>query len=293
MATPIPDDRHFEQFRGRLFGIAYRMLASRAEAEDVVQETYVRWHQIDQDSVRNPEAWLVTATTRLAVDRLRALKMEREAYVGPWLPEPLVSEPPPPDHAAELASNLSIAFLVLLERLGPEERAAFLLHDVFEQDYGEIANVLGKSEPACRQMIHRARERVRGDHRRFAATEVAKTRLLRQFVSAVEARDDKALLQLFAQDATWTADGGGKTAASPRPIEGAPKIVNLVLGLQALFARNNGTFHLAFVNGEPGLLVRLDGQVSAVLAVDDDGEQIRNVYAVVNPDKLSDTGFVH
>jgi RNA polymerase sigma-70 factor (ECF subfamily) len=281
--TDVP----FEAVRGRLFGIAYRMLASRADAEDIVQEAYVRWHQAERDSILNSEAWLVTATTRLAVDRLRVLKTERESYIGPWLPEPLLNRPPAPDYAAELTSDLSIAFLVLLERLGPEERAAFLLHEVFERDYDEIANVLGKSEPACRQMLHRARERVQTDQKRFAATEAAKTRLLQQFVAAVEARDDKALLGLFAADATWTADGGGKTAASPRPILGSERIVNLVLGLQKIFAQNEGSFHLAVVNGEPGLVVRTKGEVSAIIALDDDGEQIRNVYAIVNPDKLS------
>jgi len=149
----------FESVRHRLFGLAYRMLGSRADAEDIVQEAYVRWHQA-ADTVRNPEAWLVTTATRLAIDRLRALKAEREAYTGPWLPEPLIGTEPPPDREAELASDLSVAFMVLLERLAPEERAAFLLHDVFDCGYGEIARLLGKSEAASRQIVHRARGRV-------------------------------------------------------------------------------------------------------------------------------------
>ena len=162
----------FEALRGRLFGLAYRMLGSRADAEDVVQETYVRWHQVTPGSVENPEAWLVTTTSRLAIDRLRRLKTEREAYVGPWLPEPIVTAAPP-DRNLDLAADLSIAFLTLLERLAPEERAAFLLHDVFDVGYREIAAVIERSEAACRQVVHRARERVRGDRKRFDVTEAS------------------------------------------------------------------------------------------------------------------------
>lgn len=284
----------FEALRGRLFGIAYRMLASRAEAEDVVQDAYVRWHQSDRDAVRSAEAWLVTTTTRLAIDRLRALKRERELYAGPWLPEPLMGEElPPPDRNVELASDLSLALLVLLERLAPEERAAFLLHDVFDSDYGDIARILDKTEAACRQMVHRARERVRRDRQRFQVSEGSKARLLRAFAAAVEARDEKALLALFAPDATWTADGGGRVPASPRPIVGVERIVRLVLGLQRRFYRNTSTFHLATINGETGLCLRTDGQVASVLSVDTDGDRLLAVYAVVNPDKLRGASAPH
>ncbi|HET9268805.1 MAG TPA: sigma-70 family RNA polymerase sigma factor, partial [Vicinamibacterales bacterium] len=155
----------------RLFGLAYRMLGSRTEAEDVVQEAYVRWHQADEASIRNAEAWLVTTATRLAIDRLRALKAEREAYVGPWLPEPLIgTPPPPPDRDVELSSDLSIAFLVLLERLAPEERAAFLLHDVFDFSFDEVATALERSAAACRQLAVRARTHVRATRPRGATT---------------------------------------------------------------------------------------------------------------------------
>jgi RNA polymerase sigma-70 factor (ECF subfamily) len=282
MGTPAA----FEAVRPRLFGLAYRMLGSRAEAEDVVQEAYVRWHQADETGIRNAEAWLVTTATRLAIDRLRALKVEREAYVGPWLPEPLIGSPPPPDREVELASDLSIAFLVLLERLAPEERAAFLLHDVFDCGYPEIASLLGKSEAASRQIVHRARGRVRSEQQRFPATEAARVRLLKTFVAAVEAQDEQALLQLLAPDATWTADGGGKAAAVPHPIEGAPAIVKLLLGLQKRFARDGVTMHLGTINGETGLLVNLGGRVGAAITIVTDGERIASAYAVVNPDKL-------
>ena len=280
----------FEAVRPRLFGLAYRMLASRAEAEDVVQEAYVRWHQADVSLIRNSEAWLVTTATRLAIDRLRALKVEREAYVGPWLPEPLIGTPaPPPDRDVELSSDLSIAFLVLLERLAPEERAAFLLHDVFDCGYPEIAGLLGKSEAASRQIVHRARTRVRGEQQRFHATEASRVRLLKTFVAAVEARDEQTLLQLLAPDATWTADGGGKAAAGPHPFEGASAIVKLLLGLQKRFERDGVRMHLGTINGEAGLIISLGDRVGATISIVTDGERIVSAYAVVNPDKLPPT----
>jgi RNA polymerase sigma-70 factor, ECF subfamily len=284
--SPEASAAEFEALRGRLFGVAYRMLGSRADAEDVVQETYVRWHEADRSSIQNAEAWLVTAATRLAIDRLRRLKTEREAYVGPWLPEPLVFEVPSPDRALESASDLSIAFLTLLERLAPDERAAFLLHEVFDVGYPEIAAVLGRSEAACRQVVHRARERVRGERRRFDVTDAARAGLLQKFTAAVEARDEKALLELFTPDATWTADGGGKTAAAPRPIVGAGQIVRLVLGLRNKAWREGRRLDLVTINGEPGLRVVDVDRVAAVMSIDTDGERISAVYAIVNPDKL-------
>ena len=277
----------FEALRGRLFGIAYRMVGSRADAEDVVQDAYIRWHQAERDHIENPEAWLVTATSRLAIDRLRRLKTEREAYVGPWLPEPIVTPAAAPDRALDLADDLSIAFLTLLERLAPEERAAFLLHDVFDVGYGEIASVLERSEAACRQVVHRARERVRGDHKRFETTESAKATMLRKFLEAMEARNEQALLALFAPDATWTADGGGKTAAAPTPITGAARIARLVIGLREKFWAADRAIEVATINGETGLCIRDGNRLTATLSIATDGSHILAVYAVVNPDKLS------
>ena len=277
----------FEARRPRLFGLAYRMLGSRAEAEDTLQDAYLRWHEVDRASVENPEAWLVTTTTRLAIDRLRRLKTERDAYVGPWLPEPLLTAPPPPDRDVSLAEDLSLAFLTLLERLAPEERAAFLLHEAFDIGYPQIAAVLDRTEAACRQIVHRARERVRGERKRFETSEAAKAALLRRFTAALDARDEPTLLALFAPDATWTADGGGKTAAAPRPIVGAERIVKLVINLREKFWAANRVLEMASVNGETGLCVRDGDQVAAAMAIDTDGERIFAVYAVVNPDKLS------
>jgi RNA polymerase sigma-70 factor (ECF subfamily) len=276
----------FEALRGRLFGLAYRMLGSRADAEDIVQEAYVRWHQIGHERIENPEAWLVTTTTRLAIDRLRRLKTEREAYVGQWLPEPIVTQAPP-DSDLDLAADLSIAFLTLLERLAPEERAALLLHDVFDVGYREIATVIERSEAACRQVVHRARERVRGDRKRFDVTEFVKVDLLQRFMAATEARDEQALLELFAPDATWTADGGGKSAAAPLPIVGNDRIARLVIGLREKFWAPGRTLEAATVNGEPGLRIRDGNRLTATMSIATDGERIFAVYAVVNPDKLS------
>jgi RNA polymerase sigma-70 factor (ECF subfamily) len=289
----LHDDARFDELRGRLFGLAYRMLGTRADAEDVVQETYIRWRTSDRSAIRNAGGWLVATATRLAIDRLRAITAERDAYRGPWLPEPLVSAPAPPDRQLDLASDLSIAFLVLLERLGPEERAAFLLHDVFDRGYDEVAAALGKTEAACRQIVHRARQRVRSATPRFHATHADKARLLTQFTQAVEARDEQTLLALFAPDAAWIADGGGRVPASPRPIIGAERIVKLVIGLHERVHRNRTTFHLALVNGEPGLCVRIAGDVIGVLAVECDKRQIQRVYGIVNPEKLADVKHVH
>jgi RNA polymerase sigma-70 factor (ECF subfamily) len=261
------------------------MLGSRADAEDIVQEAYVRWHQIGHDSIESPEAWLVTTTTRLAIDRLRRLKTEREAYVGPWLPEPIVTDAP--DRDLDLAADLSIAFLTLLERLAPEERAALLLHDVFDVGYREIATVIERSEAACRQVVHRARERVRGDRKRFDVTEPVKVDLLQRFMAATEARDEQALLELFAPDATWTADGGGKSAAAPLPIVGNDRIARLVIGLREKFWAPGRTLEVATVNGEAGLRIRDGNRLTATMSIATDGERIFAVYAVVNPDKLS------
>ncbi|HXS79664.1 MAG TPA: RNA polymerase sigma-70 factor [Gammaproteobacteria bacterium] len=275
----------FEAHRGRLWGVAYRMLGSRADADDMVQEAYLRWHGAPTEEVRTPEAWLVTTTTRLCIDRLRQLRAEREAYVGPWLPEPLVEEAPAADAATELASDLSVAFLALLERLAPEERAAFLLHDVFDSDYEEIAAALGKTEAACRQIVSRARRRVREERPRVQASPAARERLVESFMRAVELRDRAALIALFAKEATLTADGGGKAKAAHKIVRGGSSVVRFLLGVLRA-ARERLTFQKIVVNGETGVAVRVDGQLVSVMSLVTDGRQILGVYSVLNPDKL-------
>ena len=215
----------FQSHRPRLFGVAYRMLGSRAEAEDLLQDAYLRWHQSANDGIQSPIGFLVTMTTRLCLDRLRELKHEREQYVGSWLPEPVVEDQfPSPETQLELAEEASVAFLAVLERLGPEERAAFLLHDVFDYDYPEVAQVLGKAEPTCRQMIHRARVRVRESHPRFSVTPESCERVLGKFLTAVATGDRKAVMELLAEDVEYVADGGGKVAAALRILRGPERI---------------------------------------------------------------------
>ncbi len=275
----------FEQHRGRLYGIAYRMLGSRAEAEDIVQEAWLRWDRAGHD-IRAPEAWLVTATTRLCIDRLRQLRAERETYVGPWLPEPLTMDTAPPaDRAAELASDLSVAFLAVLERLAPEERAAFLLHDLFDSDYGAIAEILGKSEAACRQIVTRARKRVRAEQPRVQVSNEARTKLLHRLVAAVQSQDPTSLMEVLATDATWTSDGGGKTKAAKKVITGAEHVARFAFGV---FHRHLA--HMEFrdiaINGEPGIAALFENRLISVISIRTDGRRILGVYSILNPDKL-------
>jgi RNA polymerase sigma-70 factor (ECF subfamily) len=286
--TPLQDHlSEFERHRPRLFGIAYRMLGSRADAEDVLQDAYLRWHKGTPDEVRSPEAWLVTAVTRLCIDRLRAARTEREHYVGPWLPEPLIGEAAPAaDAQAELSSSLSIAFLVVLEQLAPDQRAAFLLHEVFESDYAEISGILGKSEAACRQMVARARKRVRDQRPRSQVTEAARRSVLERFVSAIRSQDKPALLALLAEGASWTSDGGGAARAALKVIRGRERVALFALnvlgrGLDRLESE------MASVNGERALVLRADGKPFSVITIRTDGLRILDVYAVLNPSKLA------
>jgi len=285
-ADPAGRRAAFEQHRGRLWGVAYRMLGSRADADDMVQEAYLRWHgAAANDDVRAPQAWLVTTTTRLCIDRLRQRRAERDAYVGPWLPEPLVEEEPAADAATELASDLSVAFLVVLERLAPEERAALLLHDVFDCDYADISRILGKSEPACRQIVHRARERARADRPRFRVSEAAHAQLLERFVAALKAQDKDTLLGLFAPDATWTSDGGGKQKAARKVLEGADRVARFALAIWDRYY-SAALADRALVNGQRGLIMSIAGRVVSTISIDTDGSRIRAVHTVLNPDKL-------
>jgi len=284
-ANPAGRRAAFEAHRGRLWGVAYRMLGSRADAEDMVQEAYLRWHDAPTEEVRAPEAWLVTTTTRLCIDRLRQLRAEREAYVGPWLPEPLVEEAPSADAATELASDLSMAFLALLERLAPEERAAFLLHDVFESDYDEISAALGKSATACRQIVSRARRRVRQERPRVRVSAAARERLVESFMRAIELRDRDALLAIFAEDATLMSDGGGKAKAAQKVVRGGASVARFLLGVLRP-ARERLTLQKIAVNGETGIALRVDGRLLSVMSLATDGQRILGVYSVLNPDKL-------
>ena len=200
----------FELHRPRLFGIAYRMLGSRTDAEDLLQDAYLRWHESNRTRIHSAIAFLVTITTRLCVDRLRELKQERACYVGPWLPEPIVDEHiPSPDMQRELVDDVSVAFFAVLERLGPEERAAFLLHDVFDYDYPEVAQTLDKSETACRQLIHRARARLREPRTRFRISTESRERLLEKFLVAIGSGSRQAVMAMLAEGVEYVGGGGG------------------------------------------------------------------------------------
>lgn len=276
----------FEQHRPRLFGIAYRMLASRTDAEDVLQDAYLRWHRGASDDLRSPEAWLVTTVTRLCIDRLRVARAEREQYVGPWLPEPLIGDTAPAaDARAELSSSLSIAFLVVLEQLAPDERAAFLLHEVFETGYSEIAEILGKSEAACRQIVSRTRKRVRGQRPRAQVTDAARRSVLQRFANAIQTQDKSALLALVAEKASWTSDGGGRTRAALKVIRGRERVVRFALAVLGRLV-DQLAFEKIAVNGEPALAIRVDGKLFSIITVRTDGLRILDVYTVLNPDKL-------
>jgi RNA polymerase sigma-70 factor, ECF subfamily len=283
--THLADTDVFQRYRGRLFGIAYRMLGSVDDAEDVVQESWLRWHGTDPESVRSPEAWLVSATTRLAIDRLRRAATEREHYTGHWLPEPIATPAESPDRRTELTSDLSYAFLMLLERLAPEERAALLLHDVFDASYAEIAEVLERTEVACRQMVHRARVRVRGDRVRYPVPADAHLQLLERFLAALQSDDQEAMLALVAHDATWTSDGGGKVPSTRRIVRGAGRIVRLVLGFERKTMRTH-RHELALINGEPMIVTRGANGVRFITAAGTDGERLVAFYRMLNPDKL-------
>jgi RNA polymerase sigma-70 factor (ECF subfamily) len=279
-------DAVFERLRGRLFGVAYRMTGTRADAEDVVQEAYLRWRRADTSGVRSPEAWLVHVATRLSIDRLRKASLERERYTGPWLPEPLFgSASRSPEERLELDSDLSTAFMVLLERLAPVERAAFLLHDVFDCGYPEIARILRKGEAACRQIVHRARERVRSDRRRFNAGEEERRRLIQKFTEAADTGDEATLLSLFAEDATLTSDGGGVVPAARKVIHGRGRIARLLLVLARKF-RGRMAQTILTINGEPGLVTFLDGAPLTATSFETDGRRILALYNVLNPEKL-------
>ena len=282
-----PNDDPFDTLRPRLTAIAYRMLGTRADAEDVVQDAWLRWHRSERERVDSPEAWLVTAVTRLSIDRLRSAKAEREAYVGWWLPEPLVAvDEATPQTVTELAQELSLALLWVLERLAPEERAAFLLRQAFDHDYGEIATMLGKTEAATRQMVHRAAQRVQQERPRFDVSRDAHRDLLQRFMAAAKGGDRTALQALLADDAELVSDGGGKVPSFGKILRGPQRIANLYWALNRRLG-DGVVYRAATINGEPGLVRYVDGRLESAQAFVIDGGRIVAIYAVRNPDKLA------
>lgn len=292
----------FEPFRRRLLGLAYRMLGSMADAEDAVQETYLRWHGADRAGVSDARAFLMTTTTRICLDMLTSARARREEYVGPWLPEPVLDTAAlAPDSRTELADDLSIALLLTLDRLSPLERAAFLLHDVFDFSFSEVATALNRSEAACRQLAVRARAHVREARPRGATMPPARqsgpggidakhAQLMSAFLAAIQSGDLDALTHLLASDARVITDGGGKVRAALHVIDGADRVAQFLVDATRkrpdAWWRDDFTLRFAPINGLPGVIVDAPEGPVQTAAFDIDGNLIRALYVVRNTDKL-------
>jgi RNA polymerase sigma-70 factor, ECF subfamily len=278
----------FTSTRPQLFAIAYRMLGSVAEAEDVVQDAYLKWQNASAAEVRAPRAYLATIVTRLAINQLRSARNQRETYVGHWLPEPLVTDyAPDASEPVELAESLSMAFLVMLERLSPTERAVLLLHDVFDFEYAEIAQIIDKTEANCRQLLARAKKHIDAPSRKFDADPEQADRLLQLFRNAATLGDIDGLLAVLAEDITLYADGGGKVrGAALRPIHGSDDVSRFVVGVVQRLVPAERTIRSARINGQPGFIVYVNGTPLAALILDVRNDRIRTIYAIGNPDKL-------
>ncbi|HRE46454.1 MAG TPA: RNA polymerase sigma-70 factor [Aggregatilineales bacterium] len=282
--SDAPDARTdaFERQRRRLFGIAYRMLSSVMEAEDIVQEAYLRYQTASLEAIREPDAYLTRIVTNLCLDRLKSAAAQREVYVGEWLPEPL---PTPDDLTESESETISMAFLLILERLSPVERAVFLLHEVFDYSYAEIAVFVGKDEVACRQVLHRAKAHVMAQRPRYHAAPDAHQAILTKFVTAVTLGDMDGLLALLAEDAVGYSDGGGKVHASPKPIVGAAIVARLLVSSRRLISPET-TLEVRTINGTAALILRVGGAAQSVISLETDGAKIQVVRIVLNLDKL-------
>jgi RNA polymerase sigma-70 factor (ECF subfamily) len=278
----------FDKYRGLLFSVAYRMLGSVADAEDMLQETFLRWQQAAGEEIRSPRAFLVTIITRLCINQLQSARVRREEYVGEWLPEPLVTDPQSdPLGAVKADESLSMAFLLLLERLTPMERAVFLLREVFEYEYAEIGKMLGQNEPNCRQMLRRAKQHVGDMRRRFDASARDRTALLQKFIGATRSGDMQGLVELLSSDVVLHTDGGGKAIALAREVRGARNVAATILERMGTTVPKNLVARLAQINGKPGLVSYLNGKPFSVLTVDFGDELVQTIYVVTNPEKLA------
>jgi RNA polymerase sigma-70 factor (TIGR02957 family) len=288
----MSDIDDFERNRARLFTLAYRMLGSAAEAEDVVQDAWLRYSSAQRSELRSPLAYLTTIVTRLALDRLKSARATREQYVGPWLPEPVLTEAQPePERSVAVAESLTLAFMVLLDTLSPEERAVFILREAFEYSYAEIASILTSSESNCRQLFHRAKERLASKQPRSGRSREEKRKLAERFVEAMRAGSGAELTRVLADDVGFWGDGGGRVIAAKRPVLGREAVINLLLGIRRTAPAvgvplDRIALDVAEVNYEPAMLVRVDGWLDSVYAfsIADDG--IVGIRVVRNPDKL-------
>jgi RNA polymerase sigma-70 factor (TIGR02957 family) len=287
--TDIDD---FEVARPQLFSVAYRMLGSATEAEDVVQDAWLRFSAAQPSDLRSPRAYLTTIVTRLALDRLKSARATREQYIGPWLPEPvLTGGPPGPEQSAVLAESLTLAFMVLLDTLSPEERAVFLLREVFEHSYAEIASMIDSSESNSRQLFHRAKERLAAGRPRPGRSREERRRMAERFASAMRAGDQAELTRVLAEDVGFWGDGGGRVIAAKRPVFGREAVVNFILGIRrtapsAGIDLEKVTVEIVDVNYEPAMVARVDGRIDSVYVFSMDDNGITGIRVVRNPDKL-------
>jgi RNA polymerase sigma-70 factor, ECF subfamily len=277
----------FEANRARLFSVAYRMLGSRVDAEDMLQETYLRWRRASAAEIRDPKAFLVTVITRLCINELQSARVKREQYFGQWLPEPLLASAATPAKMPGLDGSLSMAFLMLLERLTPTERAVFLLREVFEYEYAEIASILDQSEANCRQILRRARQHVTYDRARFEASAEMRERLLQQFLQASSEGDLQGLIALLSEDAVLYTDGGGKATAVPNPVHGAERVARFFVGAPGKLIPKDLVQRLVEINGEISVVAYHETQVYGVLTANISDGKIHNLYIMRNPDKLA------
>ena len=276
----------FDEHRGLLFSIAYRMLGSVADAEDILQETFIRWLQAPVDEIRSPKAFLITIITRLSINHLQSARVKREEYVGQWLPEPIVTDDSDPSRLLQ-GESLSIAFLVLLERLNPMERAVFLLREVFDYDYSEIASALGQSEANCRQILRRAKEHVRAERPRFKASEKEHDELLERFHQAATSGDVNGLMALLSADVALHTDGGGKAPALPNLVVGPDHVARAIVGGIARLTPKNLVQRMVQINGEPAIVTYQNGRPYGVFTIQVRDGHIGAIYAITNPDKLT------
>jgi RNA polymerase sigma-70 factor (ECF subfamily) len=283
----------YEDLRPLLFSIAYRMLGSAGDAEDVVQEAFIRYARAEEE-IESPRAWLSATTTRLAIDHLRSARVRREQYVGQWVPEPLLTdEVAGPADDAETADTISLAFLVLLESLSPVERAVFLLHDVFDFAFDEIAPIVGRSEANCRQIAVRARRQIEARKPRFDVSPERRDELVARFAAAAGGGDLDALVEMLAEDAVMVGDGGGRAPAAPEPIRGRERVANAFIAFTRQALRRGARMRLATVNAQPGFLgLDPEGRIIGVAAFDVVDGKIQTIRGVTNPDKLDHLGQV-
>lgn len=278
----------FEGHRPKLLSLAYRLLGRISEAEEVVQDAFLRWFSADRAAVHEPRAYLMTTVTRLALDRLKSAHARREQYVGPWLPEPLLTDPAPADalDALEQRDLISLGLLRLLERLSGAERAVFVLREAFELSYDELGDMLGLEPANCRQLYARAQKHLAGDRARFAASPREHHRLLGEFHAAARNGDTAGLRRLLSEQVVAYNDGGGRVRAGRKPVHGADRVARLYVGLAAKFPGFFARARVVEINAAPALLLRLEGNLH-VIGIDVEGGQIRNIYAIANPEKLA------